>query len=207
MKHNRKNNTNPHTESPKPDIFGGPASVYPTGGCPWPIDEVEESLKGCTRYIISRNAVESCDVAQLIHDLRPSLDNPLFAAGPGKVIFKVEGYGINPRHLVLVPEFRGFIQKVEESHPCWFYFSWPYSNWPSLIALACSEQLAIRNVDHNNLQFGMDRDELGEFLRSQVGALEHYCAAMDISEDATVNHLEQLFVRSFPDYLGDEEAD
>lgn len=170
---------------------------------PGPNGELEESLKNCVRYIISKTDVESCDVTNLIHDLRPSLDNPLFAAGPGKIIFEINGYGINPRHLALVPEVRGFLQKAEEYHPCWLYFAWPYSDWPNLVALACSEQLTIRNSDYRTLQFGVDRDTLGAFLRSQVESLEYHSIAIGISAESVATHLDALFERWFPDYLAD----
>ena len=214
MKRNHQKNTD-HDNASKPipgdpDINDGCYGLYPADKIPpefgW-ADQLEERLKNCTRYPISRDAVESCDVTQLIYDLRPTLDNPLFASGPGKVIFEVEGYDINPRHLALVPAFRVFIRKAAESLPCWFYFSWPLSEWPNLVTLACATQLTIRDVDRKTLQFGIDRDELGEILRSQVGALETHCAAMGIPEEAAFNHLEQLFVRWFPDYLVEEWAD
>ena len=210
---NRKNKKTDQPSPPAPNEPEMPADGFDfksNGEAPaflcLPAAELEESLKDCMRYRIPKKAVESCDVTQLVRDLTPSLTNPLFAAGPGKVIFEIEGNDINPLHLALVPEFRGFLQKAEEFRPCWFYFAWPHSVWPSLVTLACSTQLTIRNLNCNSLQFGMDRDELGEFLRSQVARLEFQCAATGISEDALINQLEQVFVRWFPDYLVDDQT-
>lgn len=215
MKHNNPKYTHYDIASqPVPtnssDIKDGCSGLYPANKIPPgfdSVDELEESLKNCTRYSISRHAVESCDVTQLIHDLRPTLDNPLFAGGPGKVIFKVEGYDISPRHLPLVTDFRKFIRKAAGSIPCWFYFAWPLSEWPELITLACATHLTIRDVDHKNVQFGIDGDELGEFLRNQIGEMETLCTAMDIPMEAVINHLERIFVRWFPDYRVEECGD
>jgi hypothetical protein len=215
MKRNNKKKAEPRSPSaPVPAEPEMPAAGFdftPKGKVPAdlcvPFADLEESLIDCMRYPIPKMAVESCDVTQLVHDLRPSLTNPFFAAGPGKMIFEVEGYDIDPRHLALVPEFRGFLQKAEEFGLSWFYFAWPHSEWPNLVMLACSTKLSIRNLDHETLQFGMDRDELGEFLRSQVARMEFHCAATGISEAALVNQLEQVFVRWFPDYLVDDEPD
>lgn len=209
MKRNRKKTDQPSPTVPaEPEMPAAGFDFNPKVEAPadlfLPTAELEESLKDCMRYPIPKMAVESCDVMQLVHDLRPSLTNPFFAAGPGNMIFEVEGYDIDPRHLALVPEFRGFLQKAEEFCPCWFYFAWPHSVWPNLVTLACSTQLSIRNLDHKTLQFGMDRVEIGEFLRSQVTRMQFHCAATGISEDALINQLEQVFVRWFPDYLGND---
>lgn len=206
MKHKKKKDE--HNQSPPvsvtPDISGGGFGFYPVNedftDLSVPAGELEESLKGCMHYPISKKEVDACDVKQLVHDLRPTMKNPLFAAGPGKVIFEVEGYDIKPRHLVLVPEFRSFLQKAEESHPCWFYFAWPYSEWPNLVTLSCLPQIWIRNTSHNRLDFGVDRDQLFDFLRCQANSLERVCTAKKISQDAGLKQLDRLFNQWFPDF-------
>lgn len=135
------------------------------------------------QYEVSRLEVENLITDRLVHDLRPTPDNPMILAGPGRCLFWVSGYDDDPRELFEVPEFVAFVRKVNESSPCWIYFAHPgfskipASRWLNLIAF-CSANNAevVRQAGIDKFHFACSEPEIEEFVARQMRDFHAMCS-------------------------------
>jgi len=140
-------------------------------------------------YQITRLEVEMGFVDRLLYDMRPTSDNPLVYAGPGKCIFSVIGYDDDPRELFEIPQFVSFVRKANEFSPppCWIYFSHPgfrkipASRWLSLVAF-CSINNAstVRQSGVEKFHFALSKPEISDFLARQMTDFNAMCSLANV---------------------------
>lgn len=144
----------------------------------------------CFLYIISGEEVEACDTRRLLHDLRPDPDNPFFKAGPGKVVFSVSDYDDDPRELPMIPEFRAFVRKVQQSSPCWLYFAKPGDAW--LRAVLAASATGVHSVEQDGQWVtNMPQDEITGFIQAQIKQFIVLCLMQNVGSDAVEAHIHE----------------
>ena len=119
-----------------------------------PIEDSTDFSDGVCIYVITKEEIEACDTARLIHDLRPHPNNPLFNAGPGRLTFCVIGYEEGPRDPLLIPAFRTFIRKAEQASPCWVYFAAPDTAWIRTVLAASGRQCLVSDDGNGGGEIG-----------------------------------------------------
>jgi len=158
------------------------------------LEEVDPSSKdwsdnmSCFIYIIAREEIEACDPRRLLHDLRTELDNPFYSSGPGNVCFSVEGDDEDPRDLLMIPEFRSFVRKVQELSPCWLYFAMPGSGWLRIILAAGATAFRYVVQDGQSL-IDISQDEITGFMQPQIKEYIRLCKMMNVDLDVIEEHL------------------
>jgi len=165
-------------------------------------EEVDPSAEDCSGkrrflYFIDREEIEACDTRRLLHDLRLDLDNPLFKAGLGKVVFGVSGYDEDPRELLMIPEFGAFVRKVQQNSPCWLYFAMPGNGWLRTVLAASATRF------HSVVQDGqplieMPQDEVTGFMRAQLKECTRLCQMLGVDPDTFERHLHEAMADIFP---------
>jgi len=135
------------------------------------------------QYEISRLEVDNLLIDRLVRDLRPEPDNPMIYVGPGRCIFRVSGYDEDQRELFEIPEFVAFVRKVNESAPCWLYFSHPgfrkipASRWLNLIAFCSINSAAVvRQTGIDKFHFACSEAEIEEFADRQMPDFNAMCS-------------------------------
>lgn len=154
----------------------------------------------CIFYIIAREEVEACDTKRLLHDLRPEVGNPLFASGPGNVIFMVSGYDDDPRDLPQIPEFRAFVRKVQESSPCWLYFAVPLDGWLRIIVAAATAECRVMTMNGKS-HVALTKIQVAEFMEPQLQEYFRLQKLSGIEVNGIDSHLHETMQDSFPELL------
>lgn len=138
-------------------------------------------------FQVPRKDVEDCNPEMMLHGVRVADDNPIIQAGPGTVLFGVEGYDDDPRELWQIPEFIRFAKKMEEHTPCWLYFAAPGSGWSLLILNACDPKPAlVQKSDGSGYLRGHLNTAIDAFLESQVDDFMELCGIAGLSKSAMV---------------------
>lgn len=151
-------------------------------------------------YLVFKEEVEAGDIGRLVHDLRPEADNPIFTSGIGNTYFGVHGYDEDPRDLLLIPEFRAFVRKVERSEPCWLYYAAPESAWLRIILAASSPTCVISGHGGDSIRFGLSNGEIARFLERQIRQYDELCKQAGIDPDEAEAHLNESIMHSFPQF-------
>lgn len=166
-----------------------------------PLDETANHLadqRNYFVYVIAREEIEACDTTRLLHHLRPELDNPLFASGPGSVVFMVQGYEHENRDLIVIPEFRAFARKAQQADPCWLYFELPGRTWLQGIFASSSDETLITETESPKLILGFSGKEVHQFLNPQIRSYRRICKLAKIDRDFAEIHLQVVIRDSFP---------
>lgn len=151
------------------------------------------------QYEISRFEVENLLTERLVHDLRSTPDNPMIQAGPGRCVFLVSGYDEEQRELFEIPEFVAFVRKVNESSPCWIYFSHPgfpevpASRWLSLIAFcSINNVVVVRQAGIEKIHFACLEAEIEEFVDRQIRDFNAMCSLAKVRRKAIKKRLSEI---------------
>ena len=152
-------------------------------------------------YVIDREEVEACDPSRLLHDLRPEPDNPFMKAGPGTVIFSVNGYDDDPRNLLEIPEVRDYFETVHEHAPCWLYFSMPGNGWLRIVLAASISGCHALGAGDGQLQVGVTKIQVAEFMEPQIQEYFRLREMNGIGGNGIDSHLYQTMQDSFPELL------
>lgn len=154
----------------------------------------------CFVYIIAREEIEAGDTTRLLHDLRTEPDNPFFQAGPGNVVFDVSGYDEDPRDLLTIPEFRSFVEKVQQQAPCWLYFAMPIDGWLRIIVAAGTADYRVMKMN-GKLRVGVTKTQVANFMETQLQEYNKLQKQRGIRVNGIDSHLYETMKDSFPELL------
>lgn len=150
-------------------------------------------------YQITRLEIETGFVDRLVYDLRPTDDNPMVHAGPGRCFFTVTGYDDDSRELFEIPEFVAFVRKANEFSPCWLYFSHPgyrkipASRWLNLISFCSINNAAVvRQKGNDKFNFACAEDEIMEFVAGQMDDFNAMCSTAKVHKKAIKESLSKI---------------
>ena len=133
------------------------------------------------RYTISRQEIKNCDPSRLIHDLRSSIDNKYFMAGPWGIDFVVQGYAKKPAALLDWPEFIRFVRKMDEEKPCWLYYAHPKRCWLQLM-LCIGSLMPPGTVGTGALRLDNFLLDASAFVESQLADYRGMCGIVGIPD-------------------------
>lgn len=159
--------------------------------------DTEDELKYFV-YTMTKEEIEACDISCLVHHLRPDLHNPLFAVGPGRVIFLIEGYG-DTRGFLMTSEFRAFVLKAEQEGVCWLYFAAPAGSQLRTIMVTRNGTATLkRKFGSQQLIIQLDMGEVHQFLNRQMRNFRRFCKMAKTDREEADLHLQAVIEDSFP---------
>ncbi len=150
-------------------------------------------FQGATiQYEISHHEIENRLTSRLAHDLRVDPKNPLVIAGPGSIVFSVNGYDDDQRELYQIPKFVRFIRRVNKAAPCWLYFAVPESNWLQVVACSVLRSSRVHRSRSDKKILGFSTAELAHFLDSQVENFYQLSTVANVDKRKAEEHLQSV---------------
>lgn len=160
----------------------------------------QSGKESCYAYIIARKEIEACDPRRLLHDFRPEIGNPLYDAGPGNVIFSVEGYDEDSRDLPQIPGFRAFVRKLQQSSICWLYFAMPCNGWLRIILASSTDDCRWVAKD-GMLRIAITSVQVAKFMEHQLIDYAKIIEKRGMKWNGADDHVIESLNDSFPELL------
>lgn len=139
--------------------------------------------------LITREEVEAGHVGRCVSDLLTlSTDQALVARFVHGVSFSVLGYEDDPRHLYAVPEFKVFLQALNQQWPYWIHFLTPEPDMWRVVLLSLLPDAKSVDLGDGRKVLEYDRYAFKLTLDHLVNAVNnlHLHMRLDVKARATI---------------------